>query len=561
MNNLTASDRKSLIRLASSLPAGDKGRRAVLSGLSLLPRSGTTKFASKKIYNMLLKFYEEAHREIEKYEHLYVDEDGDNLLDLTSPRTSANSDIDNLNFFFSDVVTDIDPNDVPVWFAEVSGPAIGFEFTDVLVPTKLVANISGDFLRDFSFGSWENSALSSEFEYGPDKFTKSREGKSLEKKWKKKYEELVKRIFASEDFLSVLGKKMSREFSVPDTGYVLGKLIENENGFSDSGYVDYDGEPSVRFLDLEVMGKSFNGKAELTYDPKKMAFEGEEFGMESEDDSDAVDAYYGGRYASLSKKVAKDWIEKAVKRPGRLHKYFGIPEGEKIPVSKIDGEIKKLESKDDRTDEETSLLRALNLAKTFRKMGGMKKAGIEPFQARAVFMQFDYPEEYWHPKELPDDNFVDTDEAEDILRSEGLEMFQRGMGYDEVDEDGEEIGEDHIDVDEVYGDLIDEGPLERIYDDIKKKQKQEDKEDKDLPKPPRGMEWEKETESSPYESVSYILKNKSKEMGYVFTEDRSKGWSVFALSPRSKKLERISRNVKRLKDAAEQILAHLERHF
>jgi len=34
MKNFTASDRKSLIRLASSLPKGDKSRRAILAGLS-----------------------------------------------------------------------------------------------------------------------------------------------------------------------------------------------------------------------------------------------------------------------------------------------------------------------------------------------------------------------------------------------------------------------------------------------------------------------------------------------------------------------------------------------
>lgn len=34
MKNLTASDRKNLIRLASSLPKGDKGRSAILGGLA-----------------------------------------------------------------------------------------------------------------------------------------------------------------------------------------------------------------------------------------------------------------------------------------------------------------------------------------------------------------------------------------------------------------------------------------------------------------------------------------------------------------------------------------------
>lgn len=40
MKNLTASDRKSLIRLASSLPAGDKSRRAILAGLNKVAGRG-----------------------------------------------------------------------------------------------------------------------------------------------------------------------------------------------------------------------------------------------------------------------------------------------------------------------------------------------------------------------------------------------------------------------------------------------------------------------------------------------------------------------------------------
>ena len=61
-------------------------------------------------------------------------------------------------------------------------------------------------------------------------------------------------------------------------------------------------------------------------------------------------------------------MEDAVKRPGRLHKFFGIPEDETIPMSKIDGEIAKLKKKDDRTKDEESLLDALNLGKTFKEM-------------------------------------------------------------------------------------------------------------------------------------------------------------------------------------------------
>ena len=64
-------------------------------------------------------------------------------------------------------------------------------------------------------------------------------------------------------------------------------------------------------------------------------------------------------------------IDKAIKRPGRLHKYFGIPEDEKIPMAKIDGEIKKLKDKEDKSKEEDSLLDALYLGKRLKKMGAM----------------------------------------------------------------------------------------------------------------------------------------------------------------------------------------------
>lgn len=62
-------------------------------------------------------------------------------------------------------------------------------------------------------------------------------------------------------------------------------------------------------------------------------------------------------------------IDKAIKRPGRLHKYFGIPEDEKIPMAKIDAEIKKLKDKEDKSKEEDSLLDALYLGKRLKKMG------------------------------------------------------------------------------------------------------------------------------------------------------------------------------------------------
>jgi hypothetical protein len=79
---------------------------------------------------------------------------------------------------------------------------------------------------------------------------------------------------------------------------------------------------------------------------------------------------------AAARRVAEKWIQQAVERPGRLHEYFGIPEDEDIPVAKIKGEIAKLKKKEERSAEETSLLRALNMALTLKGMN--KGAGLDP---------------------------------------------------------------------------------------------------------------------------------------------------------------------------------------
>ena len=33
--------------------------------------------------------------------------------------------------------------------------------------------------------------------------------------------------------------------------------------------------------------------------------------------------------------MAKNWIAKAIKKPGALHKEMGVPEGKTIPLSKL----------------------------------------------------------------------------------------------------------------------------------------------------------------------------------------------------------------------------------
>lgn len=70
---------------------------------------------------------------------------------------------------------------------------------------------------------------------------------------------------------------------------------------------------------------------------------------------------------SASTHLAKKWISDAIERPGRVHKYLGIPEDEKIPVSKLDAAIEKVKGTGNK-----SLLSALLLAKRLKGMG--KKA-------------------------------------------------------------------------------------------------------------------------------------------------------------------------------------------
>jgi hypothetical protein len=39
--------------------------------------------------------------------------------------------------------------------------------------------------------------------------------------------------------------------------------------------------------------------------------------------------------------ATKNWIQKAIKKPGALHKEMGVPAGKKIPASKLAAAAKK----------------------------------------------------------------------------------------------------------------------------------------------------------------------------------------------------------------------------
>jgi len=72
-----------------------------------------------------------------------------------------------------------------------------------------------------------------------------------------------------------------------------------------------------------------------------------------------------------AEKKAKKWIEKAIKKPGALHKALGIDKDKDIPMETINKKIEELQKKKDEGDEkltkkDSKMLRRLNFAKTLK---------------------------------------------------------------------------------------------------------------------------------------------------------------------------------------------------
>lgn len=86
--------------------------------------------------------------------------------------------------------------------------------------------------------------------------------------------------------------------------------------------------------------------------------------------------------------LAKKWIQKAIKHPGRVHEYLGIPEGKEIPMGKLDAAIEKVKGTGNK-----SLLSALLLAKRLKGGIGKKKAEDAETQASVVTPK-NFPEIY-----------------------------------------------------------------------------------------------------------------------------------------------------------------------
>ena len=69
--------------------------------------------------------------------------------------------------------------------------------------------------------------------------------------------------------------------------------------------------------------------------------------------------------------MSKNFIQKAIKKPGALRKSLGIKKGEKIPMEKINKKIATLRKKGEGDKKlskaDSTELKRLNLAKTLRK--------------------------------------------------------------------------------------------------------------------------------------------------------------------------------------------------
>ena len=57
--------------------------------------------------------------------------------------------------------------------------------------------------------------------------------------------------------------------------------------------------------------------------------------------------------------MATKWIQKAIKKPGALHKQLGVPAGQKIPAKKLSAAA----------DKPGTLGRRARLAQTLKKLG------------------------------------------------------------------------------------------------------------------------------------------------------------------------------------------------
>lgn len=125
-------------------------------------------------------------------------------------------------------------------------------------------------------------------------------------------------------------------------------------------------------------GNAFSGALNMAREKGDKSFKvgGKKYPVEEMDYLDEYDCNEcGGKM--YESKGGKNWIQKTDMNKGLLHKRLGVPEGDKIPVSKLKSlkaEItKKSEGDKKLSDADSKLLKQVNLALTLKGFGKNKK--------------------------------------------------------------------------------------------------------------------------------------------------------------------------------------------
>jgi len=80
---------------------------------------------------------------------------------------------------------------------------------------------------------------------------------------------------------------------------------------------------------------------------------------------------------SKSKGKMKRFLNKATKRKGALRRFYGVKEGESIPIKKMVEDRRRLMRKENKTEKEVKLLRRIVLALNMRQFQKGKEEGEE----------------------------------------------------------------------------------------------------------------------------------------------------------------------------------------
>lgn len=129
------------------------------------------------------------------------------------------------------------------------------------------------------------------------------------------------------------------------------KIVVKEFGTDKNGQPTVNGKPLLNFRIAKLMNK----KAEGSFKMKRSDLHTIAGVLVEAGRSDLAEEITGAK--------DKKWIQKAIKKPGALHKQLGVPEDKKIPLKKL----KQAEKKGGK------LGKRARLAETLKKISKKKK--------------------------------------------------------------------------------------------------------------------------------------------------------------------------------------------